>query len=143
MESRWPPNGDDWSGFLQRWQSRWSRGPHGGRKRRLGHQSAGLCHSALPTPRDCGDFATSVVAEGKIRVKARNGGGLPPDRILDVNGEQATDPNNLAACLLPLPSTRILPGPDDGFLGWHPHLSRCAVLPTYQWSNGVALDGTQ
>lgn len=41
------------------------------------------------------DFATSAVAEGKVRVARNKGTFLPPDCLLDVEGKPTTDPNTL------------------------------------------------
>lgn len=41
------------------------------------------------------DFATSAVAEGKVRVARNKGTYLPPDCLLDVEGEPTTDPKTL------------------------------------------------
>lgn len=43
------------------------------------------------------DFATSAVAEGKVRVARNKGTFLPPDCLLDPEGEPTTDPNELYA----------------------------------------------
>lgn len=41
------------------------------------------------------DFATSAVAEGKVRVARNKGTYLPPDCLLDAGGKPTTDPNTL------------------------------------------------
>ncbi len=41
------------------------------------------------------DFATSAVAEGKVRVARNKGTFLPPDCLLDADGEPTTDPTTL------------------------------------------------
>ena len=43
------------------------------------------------------DFATSAVAEGKVRVARNKGTFLPPECLLDANGEPTTDPKQLYA----------------------------------------------
>lgn len=43
------------------------------------------------------DFATSAVAEGKVRVARNKGTFLPPDCLLDPEGEPTTNPNLLYA----------------------------------------------
>ncbi|MGI9493314.1 MAG: malate/lactate/ureidoglycolate dehydrogenase [Geminicoccaceae bacterium] len=41
------------------------------------------------------DFATSAVAEGKVRVARNKGTYLPPDCLLDADGQPTTDPTTL------------------------------------------------
>jgi uncharacterized oxidoreductase len=41
------------------------------------------------------DFATSAVAEGKVRVARNKGVQIPPDCLLDADGQPTTDPNKL------------------------------------------------
>ncbi len=41
------------------------------------------------------DFATSAVAEGKVRVARNKGTYLPPECLLDADGNPTTDPNTL------------------------------------------------
>jgi uncharacterized oxidoreductase len=41
------------------------------------------------------DFATSAVAEGKVRVARNKGASLPPDCLLDAEGNITTDPTTL------------------------------------------------
>jgi uncharacterized oxidoreductase len=43
------------------------------------------------------DFATSAVAEGKVRVARNKGVKIPPDCLLDPSGEPTTDPRHLYA----------------------------------------------
>ena len=43
------------------------------------------------------DFATSAVAEGKVRVARNKGVAIPPDCLLDADGRPTTDPNALYA----------------------------------------------
>lgn len=65
--------------------------PFGGRKPRLGTNP--LC-MAFPTTHDplLVDMTSSVVAEGKIRVKRNRGESLPPGWILDAEGNPSTNP---------------------------------------------------
>ncbi len=68
--------------------------PHGGRARRL---SANPISGAAPIPDTNAiivDFATSAVAEGKVRVALDSGGQLPPGSILDAEGRESTDPRH-------------------------------------------------
>ncbi len=51
------------------------------------------------------DFATSAVAEGKVRVARNKGTFLPPDCLLDAEGEPTTDPNSLYN----VPKSSLLP----------------------------------
>jgi hydroxycarboxylate dehydrogenase B len=41
------------------------------------------------------DFATSATAEGKVRVARNKGVAIPPDCLLDADGQPTTDPNDL------------------------------------------------
>jgi hydroxycarboxylate dehydrogenase B len=41
------------------------------------------------------DFATSATAEGKVRVARNKGVAIPPDCLLDAEGQPTTDPNDL------------------------------------------------
>jgi hydroxycarboxylate dehydrogenase B len=43
------------------------------------------------------DFATSAVAEGKVRLARNKGVAIPPDCLLDADGRPTTDPNALYA----------------------------------------------
>jgi hydroxycarboxylate dehydrogenase B len=43
------------------------------------------------------DFATSAIAEGKVRVARNKGVAIPPDCLLDADGQPTTDPNALYA----------------------------------------------
>lgn len=45
------------------------------------------------------DMATSVVARGKILLKAKEGENIPPGLALDKNGNPTTDPNQIATLL--------------------------------------------
>jgi uncharacterized oxidoreductase len=114
--------------------------PHGGRARRLGTNPLACAIPRADAPPIVIDFATSVVAEGKIRVARNSGKALPPDRILDVNGEPSTDPNDLYAGGMLLPAAEhkgYCLGLMMDFLGGILTTAGCAVLPTYQWGNGV------
>ena len=66
--------------------------PHGGRERRL--STAPFC---VAVPRGRGDpvildFATSRVAEGKVRVALRGGAPLPAGALVDAEGRSTDDP---------------------------------------------------
>ena len=71
--------------------------PYGGAGRALSTNPI-----AMGAPRQEGpplilDFATSVSAEGKVRVARDKGAQLPPGTILDKDGNPSTDPNDLYA----------------------------------------------
>ena len=66
--------------------------PHGGRERRL---SANPIAGGAPLPGGgmmVMDFATSAVAEGKLRVARRKGEAVAPGLVIDGRGEPSTDP---------------------------------------------------
>jgi uncharacterized oxidoreductase len=114
--------------------------PHGGRARRLGTNPLACAIPRANAAPIVVDFATSVVAEGKVRV-ARNGGkALAPDRILDVNGEPSTNPADLYAGGMLLPAAEhkgYCLGLMMDFLGGILTGGGCAVLPTFQYGNAV------
>jgi uncharacterized oxidoreductase len=69
--------------------------PHGGRDGRgttnpvaMGIPVEGSGHVVL-------DFATSAIAEGKVRVARNKGVAIPPDCLLDAAGRPTTDPSQL------------------------------------------------
>ena len=66
--------------------------PFGGRQGRLGTNPIAY---GIPTADDpiLADFATSVMAEGKIRVQRNKGGVLPDQAVLNSAGEVTQDPN--------------------------------------------------
>lgn len=72
--------------------------PFGGRTRMLGTNPV-----AYASPRGAGrdpvvvDFATSVLAEGKLRVARAKGESIPPNVILDKDGFPSEDPNDFYA----------------------------------------------
>lgn len=72
--------------------------PYGGRTRMLGTNPV-----AYAAPRGPGhdpivvDFATSVLAEGKLRVARAKGETVPPGVILDKDGRPTEDPNDFYA----------------------------------------------
>jgi uncharacterized oxidoreductase len=65
--------------------------PWGGRDGRMGTNPLAY---AFPTIGDpiVGDFATSVIPEGRIRAALNQGSPLPEDAVLDANGEPTRDP---------------------------------------------------
>jgi uncharacterized oxidoreductase len=69
--------------------------PFGGRDRFLGTNPWAI---GVPAPGRANfvmDFATTTVAEGKVRVARAKGAHLPPGILLDRDGEPATDPEQL------------------------------------------------
>ena len=75
--------------------------PFGARERRL--STAPFCVGA---PREGAeplilDFATSLVAEGKVAVASRGGKPLPPDALIDVEGSLSGDPSVLYGPITP------------------------------------------
>ena len=88
------------------------------------------------------DFATSVLAEGKLRVARNRGSLIPPGVILDANGNESTDPNHFyeGGCLLPIGGHKgyglsvvcdLLAGLLTG--------SKSPCMPDYEGSNSVML----
>ena len=78
--------------------------PHGGRERIL---STSPLSYAFPTGKEKPiilDIATSVCAEGKVRVKLHRGEKLPDGYIIDKNGNPSNDPEDLyrGGAILPL-----------------------------------------
>ncbi len=78
--------------------------PFGGRARQLSTNPISL---AVPVPGGrpvLVDFASSVVAEGKLRVARNKGAKIPAGLVIDQGGESADDPNAFYAggALLPL-----------------------------------------
>ncbi len=61
------------------------------------------------------DFATSAIAEGKVRVARNKGVAIPPDCLIDAEGRPTTDPNDLYTD----PPGHLLPfgGPTSGHKG--------------------------
>lgn len=114
--------------------------PHGGRARRLGTNPLACAIPRADAPPIVVDFATSTIAEGKVRV-ARNGGkALAPDRILNVDGEPTTDPNDLYSGGMLLPAAEhkgYCLGLMMDFMGGILTGGGCAALPTFQYGNGV------
>ena len=114
--------------------------PHGGAARRLGTNPLA---AAIPRAEDAPvvvDFATSVVAEGKVRVARNSGKALPAGRILDANGAPSTDPNDLYAGGMLLPAAEhkgyCLALLMD-YLGGILTGAGCASLPNFRRGNGV------
>jgi LDH2 family malate/lactate/ureidoglycolate dehydrogenase len=71
--------------------------PYGGAGRALSTNPVAMAAPRAEAPPLILDFATSVSAEGKVRVARDKGVQLPPGVILDKNGNPSTDPNDLYA----------------------------------------------
>ena len=69
--------------------------PFGGRERRLGTNPIAYAVPAGTRPPVVADFSTSVVAEGKVRLLAQNGGEAPDGWLLDAAGQPTGDPGAL------------------------------------------------
>lgn len=67
--------------------------PFGGTARKLGTNPISMGFPYLPDSPVLLDFATSIGAEGKLRVYRNRGHMLPADWVLDKNGEPSNDPN--------------------------------------------------
>lgn len=78
--------------------------PFGGRQRFLGTNPWSIGVPAQGLPPMVYDAATSVVAEGKVRVARARGVSLPPGYLIDSAGNPSTNPADLYAggALLPL-----------------------------------------
>jgi hydroxycarboxylate dehydrogenase B len=71
--------------------------PHGGRD---GRGTTNPIAMGIPVPGGAPvilDFATSATAEGKVRVARNKGVAIPPDCLVDAEGNPTTDPNHLYA----------------------------------------------
>jgi uncharacterized oxidoreductase len=71
--------------------------PHGGAERRLGTNPFSAAIPQDDGPPILIDFATSVIAEGKVRVARNQGKELPPGCLLNANGYPSVDPHDLYA----------------------------------------------
>lgn len=69
--------------------------PFGGRAGVLGTNPIAVGMPAGARPPMIVDFATTVVAEGKVQVARAKGADLPPGAILDKNGRPSVNPNDL------------------------------------------------
>jgi len=81
-----------------------SQAPFGGAKRKLGTNPLALAFPAEKEGAISSDFATSVAAEGKVRVYRARGQKLPDGWILDKEGRPSNDPNDFYAggAILPI-----------------------------------------
>jgi uncharacterized oxidoreductase len=88
--------------------------PWGGAQGRLGTNPFAYGFPAEPDP-IVADFATSVIPEGKIRTALANGTQVPPDAMLDAEGQPSTDP----AAFYGPPKGTLLPfGGPVGYKGY-------------------------
>jgi uncharacterized oxidoreductase len=69
--------------------------PHGGRDGRATTNPIAMGMPVPGGPPVILDFATSATAEGKVRVARNKGVPIPPDCLLDAEGNPTTDPNHL------------------------------------------------
>jgi uncharacterized oxidoreductase len=81
-----------------------AQAPFGGSKRKLGTNPLALTLPAENEGVISSDFATSVAAEGKVRVYRARGQKLPEGWILDKEGRPSNDPNDFYAggAILPI-----------------------------------------
>ncbi|MEM7126672.1 MAG: Ldh family oxidoreductase [Chloroflexota bacterium] len=114
--------------------------PFGGAERRFGTNPISAAVPQEGSPPVLIDFATSVVAEGKIRVAKNAGNPIPEGRILNAQGDQTTEPNDLygGGMLLPAAehkgySLALLMDMLGGILT----SGGAAALPTFGAVNGV------
>ncbi len=66
--------------------------PFGARQRRMGTNPLAFGTPVKDRPPVIHDFATSIVAEGKALVALHGGPGLPPDALVDADGNVTGDP---------------------------------------------------
>lgn len=114
--------------------------PHGGKARRLGTNPIAAAIPLADQPPIVIDFATSVVAEGKVRVARNSEKLLREGCILDADGTPSIEPQDLydAGMLLPV-------GEHKGFclslmmayLGGILTGNKTAVMPGFKRGNGV------
>ena len=120
--------------------------PFGGRRRFFSTNPLALAVPAAEHPPLLADFATSVVAEGKVRVARNRGKQIPEGWIVDSEGNASTDPHDLyrGGALLPF-------GAHKGYglalfidvLGGILTGTGCTAMPDYDGGNGtfmVAID---
>jgi len=114
--------------------------PHGGMARRLGTNPIAAAIPLANQPPIVVDLATSVVAEGKVRVARNSGLQLRDGCILDSNGTPSIQPDDLYADGMLLPV-----GEHKGFclslmmayLGGILTGNKTAVMPGFKRGNGV------
>lgn len=114
--------------------------PHGGKARRLGTNPIAAAIPLANQPPIVIDFATSVVAEGKVRVARNSNKQLREGCILDADGNPSIEPHDLynAGMLLPI-------GEHKGFcmslmmayLGGILTGNKTTIMPGFKRGNGV------
>lgn len=120
----------------------------GGRERLFGTNpfAAGIPTSADPIVID---FATAASAEGKLRVARANGQQIPPNTVIDADGQPSTDPNDFynGGALLPFGGhkgyclTLMIELLGGGLSQIHPNVS---PKYTYGWGTVlIAMDPTK
>jgi len=87
--------------------------PHGGRDPRASTNPFAIAVPLADGPPLVLDFATSAIAEGKVRVARNKGAEVPPECLIDAEGRPTRDPNALYAD----PPGALLPF--GGALGGH------------------------
>lgn len=121
---------------------------YGGRERLFGTNpfAAGIPTSADPVVID---FATAASAEGKLRVARANGQQIPPNTVIDSEGNPSTDPNDFynGGALLPFGGhkgyclTLMIELLGGGLSQIHPNVS---PKYTYGWGTVlIAMDPTK
>lgn len=114
--------------------------PHGGAARRLGTDPISASFPLAARPPVMVDFATSAVAEGKIRVARNAGKQVAPGLILDAQGRPSIEPNDLydGGVLLPAAGHKGYGlGLMMEFLGGVFTGRGCSIFPGFQTGNGV------
>jgi LDH2 family malate/lactate/ureidoglycolate dehydrogenase len=114
--------------------------PYGGRKPFFSTNPLSLAVPAGERPPLLVDFATSVVAEGKVRVARNRGEQIPEGYIIDSEGHSSTNPQDLyeGGALLPF-------GKHKGYglalfvdiLGGVLTGAGCTAMPDYDGGNGT------
>ena len=86
--------------------------PLWGAERMLGTNPISIAFPGLKNPPIVVDLATSAAAYGKIEIAKRKGKPVPKGWIVDKEGQQSTDPNDMinGGAILPLGSDRELGG---------------------------------
>jgi LDH2 family malate/lactate/ureidoglycolate dehydrogenase len=107
-----------------------SQAPFGGARRKLGTNPIALAFPAETEGTISSDFATSVAAEGKVRVYRARGRKLPDGWILDKEGRPSNDPGDFYAggAILPI-------GASVGYKGY------CLALMTDIFGSLLSRDG--